>query len=325
LNFDIFKPGLRVKSGFYIIFPMKLWISRNSEVTVRDQLATQITLIIASGEIGVGDKLPSTRETARRYSLHPNTVSSAYRTLVDQGLLEFKQGSGYFVCDLSDKPSLREQQIERAITKLFETGRTLGFEEAEIIHKVTARRESPSGNKLLLVESDRALSDILVHELSSQLDSEIQTVAFEDFSANQEIEGAVLVAMFDERPKIDPLLSSGRSCLYLKGNSVSSALSAESRPSATDMIAVVSGWDGFLTLAKIMLLAARIEEGNLIVRSTNDAGWKSAVHGADIVICDSLTASTMGKSNGARVFPIISRASVEELRRSMNSPNSFGQ
>jgi GntR family transcriptional regulator len=60
---------------------MRLWFSRGSEISIRDQLATQIMLSILSGELTPGQRLPSTREFARRFHLHANTISAGYRQL----------------------------------------------------------------------------------------------------------------------------------------------------------------------------------------------------------------------------------------------------
>ncbi len=60
---------------------MRLWLSRSSEVPLREQLVTQIRLGIISGDLKVRQKLPSTRELARRFHIHSNTISAAYREL----------------------------------------------------------------------------------------------------------------------------------------------------------------------------------------------------------------------------------------------------
>src|SRR3954467_303418 len=78
---------------------MRFWLARNSEVPIREQLVTQITLGILSGDLPAGHKLPSTRELARRFRVHANTVSAAYRQLEDEGLLESRRGSGVYVTD----------------------------------------------------------------------------------------------------------------------------------------------------------------------------------------------------------------------------------
>ena len=57
---------------------MQLWLAKDSEVPLREQLIAQIKLAILSQDLKPGQKLPSTRELARRFKIHANTVSAAY-------------------------------------------------------------------------------------------------------------------------------------------------------------------------------------------------------------------------------------------------------
>ena len=76
---------------------MRFWLSKSSEVPLREQLVIQVRLGIASGDLKARQKLPSTRELARRFKIHSNTVSAAYRELARQGWVEFRKGSGVYV------------------------------------------------------------------------------------------------------------------------------------------------------------------------------------------------------------------------------------
>ena len=58
-------------------------------------------LAINSGELKANQKLPSTRELARRFALHSNTVNAAYRDLARRGWLYFRKGSGVYVRSLA--------------------------------------------------------------------------------------------------------------------------------------------------------------------------------------------------------------------------------
>ena len=78
---------------------MQLWFARGSEVTIREQLVTQVILGILSDDLAPGQRLPSTRELARRFRLHPNTVSAGYRQLERERWVEFRHGSGVYVRD----------------------------------------------------------------------------------------------------------------------------------------------------------------------------------------------------------------------------------
>jgi GntR family transcriptional regulator len=60
---------------------MQFWFARGSDVSIREQLVTQVVLGILSDDLAPGQRLPSTRELARRFHLHPNTISAGYRQL----------------------------------------------------------------------------------------------------------------------------------------------------------------------------------------------------------------------------------------------------
>src|SRR5262245_30286481 len=79
---------------------MRIWITRNSEVPIREQLVRQILLGILSEDLPAGCKLPSVRAIARRHNIHSNTVSAAYHDLLDRGWLELRRGSGLYVRSL---------------------------------------------------------------------------------------------------------------------------------------------------------------------------------------------------------------------------------
>jgi DNA-binding transcriptional regulator YhcF (GntR family) len=76
---------------------MRFWITKNSELPVREQLVRQVLLGILSEDLPSGHKLPSVRALARRHGIHANTVSAAYHDLLQQGWLELRRGSGLYV------------------------------------------------------------------------------------------------------------------------------------------------------------------------------------------------------------------------------------
>src|SRR6185436_7637163 len=67
----------------------------------RDNLArtiyTQLREAILAGRLRRGDRVPPTRELARRLDVSRNTVGLAYEWLVAEGLLAGRKGAGTFV------------------------------------------------------------------------------------------------------------------------------------------------------------------------------------------------------------------------------------
>ena len=292
---------------------MKIWLSKNSEVSIHDQITTQIVLGVASGDLPIGQKLPGTREIARRYSVHANTVANAYRKLAEQGWLEFKKGSGFYVCETQTETI--ENSLDKLIAEFFQTARNEGFLLADIKEKLARFFTNESADEITLIESDFEFRKILAEEIKQAINLKVNETSFEDFSENQRDGNSILVAMFDEKPRIESVLSSDKQCLFLKLRSVSDSMKDQQRPSSEDLIAVVSGWEKFLLLSKTMLVAAQIDAENLIVRNTNESSWRNGLSSAAMIICDSLTAKKVDDFQNIRIFHLIADESIEQLKQ----------
>ncbi len=290
---------------------MKIWLSKNSEVPVREQITTQITLGIASGDLAVGTRLPSTREIAQRFKIHSNTVSNAYQILAEQGWLEFRKGSGFYVRE--SNPEQFANSLDQLIAQFVGAAQTQGFSTAEIQERLAHFFNSQQSKQLFVIESDLELRKILIEEISETAKLEVRGASFEDFEQNISKLGANFAAMFDEKAKISAVLPADKSCVFLKARSAAASMTGETRPTENDLIAVVSGWENFLVLAKIMLVAARIEPESLLVRSTAEANWRKGLHAASMVICDSLTAKNLAELKNVRTFRLIAEESLIEL------------
>ena len=72
---------------------MKISISKDSSIPIRDQLIEQLGLQIAAGTLKPHQKLPSIRALADRLGVHYSTITAAYNHMADVGLLEVRQGS----------------------------------------------------------------------------------------------------------------------------------------------------------------------------------------------------------------------------------------
>ncbi|MEM7525747.1 MAG: PLP-dependent aminotransferase family protein, partial [Pseudomonadota bacterium] len=76
-----------------MLFP----IERNDGRTLQAQIRAALEEAVASGRFSPGDPAPSTRRLAETLGVSRNTVSLAFQALVDQGLLEARERSGYFI------------------------------------------------------------------------------------------------------------------------------------------------------------------------------------------------------------------------------------
>ncbi len=289
---------------------VKLWISRNSEVSIREQIATQVRLGVASRDLLLGEKLPSTRELARRFKIHQNTVSAAFRELAAEGIVEFKQGRGVFVAAGSgDRPRLDE-----IFSRHFEQAEAAGYSLLEIEDHLRERLSAERRQGFLLIESDVGLRSIVIEEIRRATGIEADGITFEEFAEKPACNGPTLAAMFDEREKLGQILPGGTQCIFLDANSVPGSLTGKTRPAADELIAIVSGWGKFIALAKLFLMAAQIEPDSFVARLTSDHGWRKGIDQASVIICDSLAAANFPDDPRVRVFPLIASGSLDRLR-----------
>lgn len=296
---------------------MKLWISKNSEIPIREQLVTQITLGIASGDLKIGVRLPSTREIAMRYGVHSNTVSHAYQQLAEHGWLEYRAGSGFFVCEAG----LSGDALDRMTRHFVKSAKTAGFSGEEILRRLMSHLGEMDVARVFLIESDGDLRRILVDEIRDATGHDVTGGAPADVPAFVS-EGAVFASLFDEHVKFACHLTPTAQRVVLKTRSAAASMTGRTRPARDEIVAVVSGWPKFLALAKVMLVAANLDPESLLLRLTSDRSWKKGLGAAALVICDSLTAKHFGDDPRLRIFPVIADESLAEMRNVLNGAHS---
>jgi DNA-binding transcriptional regulator YhcF (GntR family) len=290
---------------------MKIWISKNSEIPVREQIVTQIALGIVSGDLRAGEKLPSTKEISRRFGIHSNTVGAAYQKLSGQNLIEFKTGSGFFVSENEAPDFDGEFRLDQLIAEFFRSAQALGFPVVEIQKHLQKWLDIQPPEGFLVIETDENLRAILVEEIKQATNFPVDSASFEDFQMKQS--NCIYAAMIDEMSKIQMILPPEKTCLYLKARSIPESMTGETRPPAEDLIAVVSGWKKFLVWAKTFLIAANVENDSIVLRSTEESDWQKGLKNASMIICDSLTAKRFPEDKRIRAFQIVSDDSLAEL------------
>jgi len=74
---------------------MLLYVDTLSTVALYEQIRNQIVIGIASGNLAVGESLPSVRRLAADLSINLHTVNKAYQMLADEGyvLMDRRKGA----------------------------------------------------------------------------------------------------------------------------------------------------------------------------------------------------------------------------------------
>jgi GntR family transcriptional regulator len=115
---------------------------------IYQQIVQQIRFRILSGQLRVGDELPTIRGLAEALRVNPNTVARAYRELEHESLVEKRRTTGTFVAELPQKLSLaqRRKLIAPEVDRLLITARQLGI-DWEKLQELLVKRESELSNQ----------------------------------------------------------------------------------------------------------------------------------------------------------------------------------
>ena len=115
--------------GFVII------VQTQSGVPVYRQIIEQIRFQIAGGVLGPGDELPSTRALSGHLGVNPMTVSKAYASLEQDGVLTRRPGRPLVVSDLDAVAvrGTRREQVRRVLADAVTNIRQLGVDDEEAL------------------------------------------------------------------------------------------------------------------------------------------------------------------------------------------------
>jgi len=293
--------------------PMKLWISKHSEVPVSEQLTTQIVLAINSGELRPNQKLPSTRELARRFSLHSNTVNAAYRDLARRGWLYFRKGSGVYARGLSPDVSLEGRlQLDQLISAFIRMARQQGFTLAEIRSRVKGWLDFQPPDRFLVIEPDPELRRILLAEIHNATGFPFQGAGREACQIPAMLSGAAVVAMYGRGDEMKAALPAGGSCLILRSRSARELDKVLVGATSGQTVAIASRWPDFLRWARTLLLARGMEAAQLILCDARETQWKKALRSC-MTVADVVTAAQVPPGCRTLLLHVIAESSLQEL------------
>jgi len=293
---------------------MRFWFVHGSQVSIRQQLVTQVVLGILCNDLMPGQRLPSTRDLARRFELHPNTVSAGYRQLAREHRVEFRRGSGVYV--RSKMPGAADTgSPEHLLAGLVLSARKAGVSLQALRASVRQWLELQPPDHFLLVEPDEELQRIVLLELQQVVTLPVKGCDLAGLRSPKTLDGAIAVALPSKAAIVQEALPPGAAMVALQVRSVPSSLAEWLPVPVNALVAVASRWPRFLDTAQTMLIAAGFHPDSLVVRDACLPDWHAGLKESAAVVCDTATAAMLPKTLHTIVFPLLSKASVEELRR----------
>lgn len=293
---------------------MQLWFARGSEVSIREQLVTQVVLGILGDDLAPGQRLPSTRELARRFHLHPNTVSAGYRQLARERWVEQRRGSGVFV--RASKPEMQLSAalaLDQMIAGVFRSARKQGLSLPALRARLRHWLELQPPDHFLLVEPDGELRRIVAAEIQQAVSLTVTSCGLEDF--RKMLEGSIPVSLPNRAAIVQRTLPEGTELLTLRFRSVPTSLGQWLPAPSGALVGIASKWPEFLKLARTMLSAAGFHPDCLVLRDVRKANWQRGLKQTAAVVCDSVTAKELPAGCRAIPFSLLAESSIDELRR----------
>jgi DNA-binding transcriptional regulator YhcF (GntR family) len=292
---------------------MRFWITKNSELPVREQIVRQVRLGILSEDLPPGHKLPSVRAFAQRYRIHSNTVSAAYHELLERGWLELRRGRGLYVRQIHPDPDQEGDGLNGLhglLTALLQTARSRGYEPEEVLHRLEHMLRPLKYERVLIAEPDAAMREILGAEIREHVALEV--AACENVA---NVPSRSLVAALPTRAsKVRAELPPGVLCVVLRLRSVGKSLEGQTKPGPDTVISIVSKAAEIRQGARAMLIAVGIDPESLRELDSAEEGWRDRLGTRAFVVTDLITAAELPAGCQARVFRIIADSSIAELK-----------
>jgi GntR family transcriptional regulator len=298
---------------------MRLWLNRTGDISIREQLITQVVLGILSRELAPGHRLPSTRDLSRRFGIHANTASAAYRQLESDGWVETRHGSGVFVrTTRPETPLSPEMAVDQMIGDLAAKARKLGA--SDVLLKARLRRwlalEPPA--RWLVIEPDPELRRIVITEMEQGLSLPVSGCSPEDCATPGMLEGSIAAVLPSKAAAVRKILAPGNELTTLQIHPVTTELQSHLQrympAHSTDLVGIASRWADFQRIGQTMLVAAGLSPQCLLVRDATRPGWKRGLEAASAVVCDAALEHDLPPGCFPIVFRLLGEPSIADLR-----------
>lgn len=298
---------------------MRFWLNRTGEVSLREQLMTQVVLGILCHQLPPGQRLPSTRDLSRRFGIHANTASAAYRQLESQGWVELRHGSGVFVCSSRPEAPLGpEMAIDQMIGDLAAKARKFGASEALLKSRLRRWLALEPPARWLVIEPDPELRRIVICEMERALSLPVVGCSPDESNLPAMLDGSMPAVLPSKAAAVRKRLPAGKEMITLQVHAVSPALQSYLQRYAprhsSDLVGIASRWAEFQRIAQTMLIAVGFAPECLLVRAASKPGWKRGLDSAIAVVCDAAIEQELPAGTHPIVFRLLGDASIKDLR-----------
>lgn len=141
-------------------------INSSAPITINAQIAEQIKLLIAMGELQPGDVLPTITQLAKQVGVNHNTLAAVYNDLISSDYLIAQRGKGTFVTNTQVvRNIITNKQFYNLLGQAFSAAAIVGLSPSEFgaaayAQAVMLNRYSSTSLKLVFVGCSHQSADI---------------------------------------------------------------------------------------------------------------------------------------------------------------------
>jgi hypothetical protein len=143
----------------------------------------------------------------------------------------------------------------------------------------------------------------------------VKSCDLQDSHISEELEGAIPVVLPNRVAAVRKVLPAGMEWITLQVRSVPSSLAGWLPAPSSVLVGIASRWPHFLKVARTILVAAGFHPDGLLFCDARKPHWQRGLKETAAVVCDSVTAADLPKTFRVVLFPLLSEASVIELRQ----------
>lgn len=296
---------------------MDIRIGKESEIPLRQQIAEQIILLIATEKLKSAEPLPSVRELARRLKIHHNTVSEAYQDLVRRNWLVRRRGSHLVVRAPQMPPSAgHEQDLDDLFNAVLELARARGYTLRQLRDRVRARLLAEPPDHILVVEEDPGLRELMMEEIREALQQEVEGCSRNQLAQYAGLAiGALVVTPQYALGDVKLLVPKDRPPMAVSFSIADELVERIRALQEPSVIAVVSVSQAVLSTAR-GLLASVVGRRHTLVEYLHPLESPEALRAADLVLCDSLARRSV-KARNCVPYRLVEAASLAYLGSSI--------
>jgi GntR family transcriptional regulator len=272
---------------------MQISLSKSSEVSLKQQLAEQIVFLITTGELRVGEQLPSVRALARRAKVHHNTVSEAYQELVRRKWLTRRKGSRLVVGVRANSGKQSPASLDQLINDSIQRAKELGYSLQILTERVRERLLAEPPDHVLVVEQETGLREIIRKEVMDELHFSVETCSLEEFTgAPERIIGAQIFAPNFTIEELNSLIPGNRPAVPIVYSGADRHVEFIRNLKKPSIVAAISVSESLLKTARA-LFAPAIGRKHIFREIRFSRKERIDLKSVDLAFCDSIAIDTV--------------------------------